>query len=135
MSGALSVKQAIELSEAWHHLESHTVFLAVVDREFFVEGPEERQDREEDVEDAVLRIFLDAEDAWLYCEEQQEYSQESIRMRVRGFTMRELFNLRSAIENNVIADFGATVRADVCTLRDGEPVVVDTLWSSSIHPN
>ena len=134
MSGTLSVKQAIELSETWHQL-GQTVFATANGREFLVEGPDERQDREEDSDEAVLRVFLDPEDAWLYCEEQQEYAEKPEQMRVRGFSLAELFALRSAVENNAIADFGATVRADVCTLRNGEPVVIDTLWSSSITPN
>lgn len=130
MSRALSVKQAIELSETWHRL-GQTVFATAYGREFLVEGPGERQDREDDSDGAVLRIFLDPEDAWLYCEEQQQYVEKPDAMRVRGFSLAELFALRSAVENNAVADFGATVRADVCVFRAGEPVLVDTLWSST----
>ncbi len=136
MSRALSVKQAIALSDAWHRLDRSCVFLVAKGREFLVEPPNERQDRDEDDIEAVLRVFLDAEDAWMYCEQQQEnYKDEADVMRVRGFSMEELFKLRPAIQKNAAADFSETVRADVCELINGEPIVRDTLWSSEIPIN
>lgn len=131
MSAALSMKQAIELSEAWQHVEKHTFFAVTNGGEFLVEAPYERQDRDEDSEEAVLRLFTDHEDAWLYCEEQQEnYAADDDVMHVKGITLAELFKYKGPILNNGLADFGTEVRADLCVLRNGEPIVVDTLWTS-----
>lgn len=135
MSRALTHKQAIELSEVWHQLARGDVFLVTNGREFLVEGPDERQDRG-DGEEAVLRIWTHHEDAWVYCESQQEYYDvDSDVMHVIGFTVPDIFDLKRAIEVNAAKDFGAPVRADVCVLKDGEPVVLDTLWSAFINPN
>ena len=131
MSAALSMKQAIALSEAWHALEHNAVFVVTHGREFLVEAPEERQDRDYDSDEAVLRIWTEHEYAWLYCEEQQEnYDCGPRSMHVLSTTLAELFNLKRPILNNGLAEFGVHVRADVCTLRNGEPVVLDTLWTS-----
>lgn len=137
MSRALSTKQAIALSDCWHALGHGLVFVVAAGREFLVEPPEERQDREED-DEAVLRVFTDREDAWLYCEQQEDfktYDDEPTAMRVLGLSMEDLFKLKSPIIRNGTIDFGVSVRADVCALTAGEPVVIDTLWSSTINPN
>ena len=131
MDSALSMKQAIALSEAWHALSHNTIFVVTHGREFLVEAPEERQDRDDSDDLPVLRLWTEHEDAWLYCEEQQEnYGCESHEMHVMGVNLAELYKLKGAINNNGIAEFGVGVRVDVCTLRNGEPVVLDTLW----HP-
>lgn len=131
---ALSVKQAIELSEVWKSLEKSTVFVAHNGREFLVEGPEDRQDRWPETEDdqGVLRIWVDSEDAWMYAEEQEENYEQ--RIRVMQVDVERLFKLKHLVINNGFADFGVHVRADVCVLRNGEPIVVDTLWSANILP-
>ncbi len=155
MSTALSVKQAIVLSELWHELGKGIVYLVTNGQEFLVEGPDERQDRLDEEEspvevtssgdspffepvedEAVLRVFTDHEDAWLYCEMQQEnYDTDNTTMRVLTFKLDDLFTLRKAIDNNSQSDFDVNARADVCTLREGEPVVLDTLWTSSAQAN
>lgn len=149
---ALSIKQALELSTCWDFL-SKPIYIVTNGREFLVEPPEERQDRDGEEwevvesadsalvllpvdEEAVLRIWFDHEDAWLYCEQQQEnYDVDNTTMRVLTVSMERLFELKKAIINNSLHDFDVPVRADVCTIRDGEPRVIDTLWSSTINAN
>lgn len=129
MSNALSMKQAIALSEAWHALQHQTLFAVASGGEFLVEAPDERQDRDDSDDFPVLRIWPDHEDAWLYCEDQQEFRDMGPNtLRVRGFSLDELYKFKGPINNNGIAEFGVGVRVDVCTLRNGEPVVLDTLW-------
>lgn len=131
MNTALSWKQAIATSEAWSHIEKHTFFAVTNGGEFLVEAPYERQDRDQESEEAVLRVFTDHEDAWLYCEDQQEnYAADDDVMHVKGITLAELYKFKEPILKNGLVDFGVAVRVDACTLREGEPIVLDTLWTS-----
>ena len=136
MRTALSMKQALALADCWEDVTTKAIFLVTNGREFLVESPEARQDREDDFDEAILRIWTEEDDAELYLELAHEvYGIDDVEMDVMKTTLGDLFKLKKPIVNNGIYDFNATVRADVCVLRNGEPIVLDTLWTSEVNPN
>jgi hypothetical protein len=115
------------LRRMWRESETETLFLVTHGREYLVEGPYERQDRGQH-DQAVLRVFTDFEDAWLYWEQQkQNYQATDQEMCVARTTLRHLWNLIPLIRQNAVAEFDCDVTIDLCRVIDGEPVSVDTL--------
>lgn len=129
-----------EVQVAWGNLAAGVkVYVARREGEFLCEGPCNRLDLhhgeplEEDTE-SVVRIWTTREQCERYCAIQKELidvNPTNPGIRVDECLLADVWKHLNHIVGNSLADFQVTPRIELCRFSwEGEPVVIDTLFSA-----
>ncbi len=140
----------------WHAVaQEHVVFALSVGPKLLIEGPEERTDvdgvydmylrkafegkkteRPLPPREAVLRLFTEYEDLYLYADLMTSIYGENVTIETMVIPVSALFELKDEIAAEAKQD-EADIRFDLCVMRmeDQWPIAVDTLWASNITIN
>lgn len=116
-------------------------FFVIMDKRgiFFAESPEEQGLDPGAPQETVLRLFLDKDEADIYCDYVNVASTSAIKngeMRIAKVSLQDLWLLLDDVEKISYYEFGCTVRI-VLTMLDAEgwPVDLDTIHGNYITVN
>lgn len=126
---------ARELDKLKSFYEAKSYF-AVMDSNaiFFAESPEEQGlEPNDEQQESVLRLFVDREDADIYCEYVNITTgiDGLLTFKVTALTLRDLWHVLDDVDKISYYTFGCNVRVAFCTLdAEGWPVDLDTVHSN-----
>lgn len=130
---------AVEVEVAYRNLAAGvSVFVARKEREFLCEGPFERLDLHyeapvDDDTEAVVRLWQAPEDCERYCaiwRELLDIGPQNKAVDVLRVSLKDVWHHLAAVVSNSYADYQVPVRIELCRFGpDGDPVVIDTLFS------
>ncbi len=134
---ALSQRQRVYLQGTWSQLAHGLIYIVVDGDRYCIEKPADPEyEGDPDPTETVIKVWTDQQEAWHYCVEQQILTNpDEQTMRVEPISLEQLFGLRATFDRDSVQAFGIPTRAEVCQLREGETVVLDTLWMSPAADN
>lgn len=99
---------------------------------FFAESPEEQGLPEDEKQESVLRLFLDRDDADIYCEYVNITTGVGnlVSYKVTSVSLADLWHLLDDIDKISYYTYGCNVRFAFCMLdEEGWPIDLDTIHS------
>jgi len=135
----MKVKDQKKLVEVWEELDkTDEVFLVKTDEGcFYVESPDDQGLTVHEVQETLMRVFLNKEEASFYKDVIGGYiGLKASHLVAMGMSLPQLFKAYPNISENTKKEYSCPLRVEICSCEKEEfPEILDTLITNTVVHN